>query len=324
MRKIAVITGSRADASPLHQVLNILDTLVELVHITTEGLFGHQELIRDTLTSERPDMVVLLGDRYETLVAASVAALLRIPIAHLAGGDITEGAVDDSFRHAITKLAYWHFPECKLHAQRILQMGESSQNVFIFGAPSVDLLMLPRLPGEDIEKQLGIHLVSPIALVCYHPETLGKDTDNLYKLANAIDKAETLIISGPNEDPGHENVDYFLRKLAVEHHRAIYKPTYSLQLWISLMHNADMLVGNSSAFISDGMTLQSMRCEAGTAELTIKIIGERQKGRYEDSLAMFNRELYPLGRPGTISQLIAEQLATIDIPETTRKIFHAH
>lgn len=340
MRRICVIRGSRADGTPLAPLMKALDRPgCALYSIKTQGLYGHEAAIKRRLQEYKPEIVVVLGDRYETLVSASVAALLAIPVAHLSGGDITEGAVDDAFRHAITKLAYWHFPICELHARRIIRMGESPDRVFALGAPAVDLLARPRMTRGEIEARYCVKLNSPVALVCLHPETLGgKEADgtNVDALCRALDGIGTAIISGCNLDPGNKWLGEWLQKLAAARPDTVLRDTYSALLWTSLMHEADVLIGNSSGFIVEGMTLQQLHCEemlynmlaygkASFKELNIKIIGNRQRGRYEDALAMFKpcwQNPYPFGKPGAVSQAIADKLMSVEIPDMPRKGFH--
>lgn len=325
MRKIAVYCGSRADSSPLTSVIKSLGE--HAIIIQTEGLCGHEAYIKKQLEDIRPDMLLVLGDRYESLVAASVAALLAIPIAHCHGGEITEGAVDDAFRHAITKLAYWHFPSCGLHADRICALGENGENIFVYGAPGVDALAEPIMTKEECERSVG-KINGTLALVSYHPETLGSVD---WGWLEQVKKYDTIIIVGPNQDIGNEAIKDFLMDWARDN-SASYALAYSHRLWISLMHHADALIGNSSGFIIEGMALQQMR--GGKPEIII--VGERQKGRHEEALEMFKpmgyyqgipirneKQLFPFGRPGTVGKAIAEKLLSVEIPKYPRKKFYA-
>jgi UDP-hydrolysing UDP-N-acetyl-D-glucosamine 2-epimerase len=300
MRKIAFHTGSRADYSPLSNVIKLLGD--NAIHIQTEGLYGHEQYIKEQIERTRPDILVLLGDRYETLVVASVAALLCIPIAHIHGGEETVGAVDNGFRHAITKLSYWHMVAHADYAQRIIQMGEDPSRVFVTGAPGVDQY------AHIKEKE---HPIEPhIALVCYHPETLGHDKDNLRDIFALLPNyRKAVYISGANADSGGTEInEFWQRNKFQEWHFAL---TYQREQWIRLMCEADILIGNSSCFIIEGMTLGKR----------IINIGDRQKGRYEEALKHFAAERYPYGVPGVVSPKIAELLMTLPIPEKPRKAF---
>lgn len=337
MRKICVITGSRADASPLAPVIAELKKYedIQLIHLETEGLYGHERVLRVKLKVMKPDIVVLLGDRYETLISAIVVAQLCIPIAHLSGGDITTGAVDDAFRHAITKLAYWHFPICKLHGDRIYQMGENPEHIFTVGCPGVDMLTRPITGKACLESQLKLNLSSPLALVCYHPETLSRKSieEQFHRVRVAIqpiiNAGGSVVISGSNKDTGGAELNKLWPTLASQ--SVLFNETFHQDVWRSLMHYADVLIGNSSGFIIEGMTL-------GKEYINI---GDRQKGRYEYALGMFNQfkpgaitwidtkpgvinivPIYPFGRPGMVSPKIASLLATLPLPETTQKVFN--
>lgn len=306
MRRIACITGSRADGCPLTPVIEALGKSAH--RIKTSGLYGHEGTLLSILRQQKPDIVCLLGDRYETLVAASVASLLCIPIAHIHGGDVTVGAVDDAFRNAITKLAYWHFPACQLHAERIQAMGEPSERVFVCGAPGVDALAMSFMTRKECETELGINLKPPIALICYHPETLGSKTQPILDIYSELNRNnyETIIISGANKDSGGKEINDFWRAQIEHGHKKniLFKKTFSQKLWLSLMRHADVLIGNSSSFIFEGMTLGKKFINIGT----------RQKGRYEEAIALFAREQYPFSEPGTVAKKIAERLLSIGIP----------
>lgn len=290
MRRISVITGSRADASPLANVIRLLGD--NCIHIETQGLYGHEQFIKESLAREKPNLVVLLGDRYETLVAATVAALLCIPICHIHGGEETEGAVDNAFRHAITKLAYYHFAIHEDYAKRIIQMGESPDRVFVTGAP-----------GVDQYKDGKISNISDTALVCLHPETLGNNEKIISRTLEAISGLQCYV-SSANEDIGVKEINTMWREKGIE--------PQSFSNWPELMRKAGVLIGNSSCFIIEGMTLGKK----------VINIGDRQKGRYEEALKHFAANKYAYGVPGEVSPKIAELLLTLPIPDKPRKAFH--
>lgn len=295
MRRIAVITGSRADESPLSNVIRLLGD--NAIHIKTEGLYGHEEAIRRTLTEAKPDIVCLLGDRYETLVAASVAALQTIPIAHIHGGEETLGAVDSAFRHAITKLSYYHFTAHQDYAARVIQMGESPDRVFVTGAPGVDQY-------DQVED--SIFSKRPLAVVCYHPETLGTDAENLALIKTKLAGVGSYIVSTVNADIGNQTIKDFWKAEGIEPQQ------YRQDEWVSFMRHADILIGNSSCFILEGMMLGKK----------VINIGDRQEGRYEAALRHFAADKYAYGKPGEVSPKIAQLLMTLPIPEKPRKVFY--
>jgi UDP-N-acetylglucosamine 2-epimerase len=284
MRKIAVITGSRADESPLGNVIKLLGD--NCIHIKTEGLYGHEQFIRESLQKAKPDFLVLLGDRYETLMAATVACMLNVPLVHLHGGEITEGAVDDSFRHAISKLSYYHFVCHAKYKARLERMGESPDRIFVTGAPGVDgLEELPYWRNEN----------STYNLCCLHSETLGSDLKNLAE-SLLIQKHIKKIWTTCNAD----------KKL---HDKG---GNYRRPHWLNLIYHAKTLIGNSSSFIFEGMTLGKK----------VIMIGDRQKGRYEDAVEFFKAEKFPYGKPGTVSPKIVDLLMTLPIPKKPKKVFH--
>lgn len=306
MRKIAIYSGSRADYCPLSSVLKLLDNKADVKHIKTAGLFDHEAHIKFWLEEFKPDLVVLLGDRYESLVAASVAALLTIPIVHIHGGEETTGAVDNAFRHAITKLSYYHFAMHEDFAARIIKMGEHPERVFVTGAPGIDQYANEGLTREQLEKQLDFRLIPPFALVCYHPETLGSDDLNMQKIHQLMEEYLTVVVTGANQDIGGDAIN---RTWQADNANIYYRPTFSPEIWTSLMRHADVLIGNSSCFIIDGFTLGKK----------VIIIGDRQKGRYEDALRHFADNPKAYGEIGNVSLRIVELLLTLPIPEKPRK-----
>lgn len=306
MRRIAIITGSRADACPLRNVIRLLGD--NCIHIKTQGLYGHEAFIKESLEREKPDFIVLLGDRFETLVAAGVAALLAIPIVHLHGGETTEGAVDDQFRNAISKLAYYHFVCHSNYRERLVGvLGEARERIFVTGAPAMDALLDEPLTREECEKELGRKL-KHFSLACYHPTTLeweNIDTLNFNHVANLCSLSGNFIIAGANCDIRGKEINDQWQKIA----KNSYYPTLNHRLWLSLMHYADSLIGNSSSFIFEGMTLGKK----------VFMVGDRQKGRYEDAVEFFKTEKYPYGIPGEVSPKIVDLLMTLPIPYPVRK-----
>ena len=129
----------------------------------------------DALDRLKPDILVVLGDRFEMLAAAQAAMVARIPIAHIHGGETTEGAFDEGIRHAITKMAQWHFVAAEPYRKRVIQLGESSNRVFNFGAPGLDYFQSAEwLDRPSLEKSLALQFTHPVFLVTYHPATLGQ------------------------------------------------------------------------------------------------------------------------------------------------------
>jgi UDP-hydrolysing UDP-N-acetyl-D-glucosamine 2-epimerase len=238
--------------------------------------------------------------------------------------------VDNQFRHAITKLAYWHFPICELHASRIVAMGEDPARIFDLGAPAVDNLV-DLMSLEECEEALGYKIKRPFALVCYHPETLSSKSimAQFQDVIHALPPRGSVIVSGANQDAGGGEINELwqsVSRVPLIGKNIMFRKTYDSHLWNSLMSHADVLIGNSSAFVIEGMTL---------GKKTI-MVGDRQKGRYEDALKMFaptQKDLddefytptsrkYVFGVPGTVSEQIAKKLLEVEIPKPLRKAFY--
>lgn len=228
----------------------------------------------DALAELQPAIVVLLGDRFELFAPAIAALMLRIPIAHIHGGERSEGAIDESVRHAITKMASLHFPATESYRQRIIQMGESPERVFNFGAPGLDqIYRTPLLTRAQLEQELGLSLQDPVALVTYHPATQdrgGVDTQ-VRQLAGAI-KASKLnaVFTMANADARGARINALLRALCA-HTPGRFKwvPHLGHRRYLSCLKHFAVMVGNSSS----GLT------EAPSFRLPVVNVGDRQRGR---------------------------------------------
>jgi UDP-N-acetylglucosamine 2-epimerase (non-hydrolysing)/GDP/UDP-N,N'-diacetylbacillosamine 2-epimerase (hydrolysing) len=228
----------------------------------------------DAFSEMKPQIVVLLGDRFELLAPAIAALMLQIPIAHIHGGELTEGAMDDSVRHAITKLASLHFPATEVYRRRILQMGELPSRVFNFGAPGLDQVHRSRLmTRRELEQDLGIDLKHPVALVTYHPVTRD-DSDVVTQLGALTDAIEAsglpAVFTAANADAEGARINARLRSFCAENPR---KFTWVAHLghrrYLSCLKYFAVMVGNSSS----GLT------EAPSFRLPVVNIGDRQRGR---------------------------------------------
>lgn len=222
----------------------------------------------------KPDVLVLLGDRYELLAAAQAAVLARVPIAHLHGGEATEGAIDECIRHAVTKLSHWHFAAAEPYAERIRQMGEAPDRVWNIGAPAMDnISALDHIPKEELETFLGLTLREPAFLVTYHPVTLEDDGGlaALQSLLAALDTFEaSVIITGSNADHGANAIRASLKAYTDERpDRVVLIESLGAQRYLSLMRYVDAVVGNSSSGI----------LEAPAVGVPSVDIGPRQQGR---------------------------------------------
>ena len=221
----------------------------------------------------RPDLLVLLGDRLEMLAAAVAALPLAIPVAHLHGGEITEGAIDEQARHALTKLSHLHFPAAAAYAQRILQMGEEPWRVHCVGAPGLDrLARLPALPRAELARRIGLPLRRPTLLVTFHPVTLepGEASAHADELAAALASVEgDVVITYPGADADHGAVIERLEALAAARPGTRMMPALGEESYGALLREADVMVGNSSSGL----------IEAPSFGLPVVNVGLRQRGR---------------------------------------------
>ena len=230
-----------------------------------EGLAAH-------LTGDPPDLVLLLGDRFETLAAALAASALRIPIAHIHGGEITTGAQDDAWRHAITKLAHLHFAATALSGERIAQLGEERWRIHVVGALGLEQLRRWRVDPAVERRLRDLGLRKPVAVVTYHPTTLGGDpTRETTELTAALEKwTGTIVVTAPNADIGSAAVRAELERfVAVEPQRRRFVASLGNEAYLGLLKVSDVMIGNSSSGI----------IEAPSVPLAVVNVGARQEGR---------------------------------------------
>jgi UDP-hydrolysing UDP-N-acetyl-D-glucosamine 2-epimerase len=288
-----------------------------------------------------PGMVVLLGDRFEIFAAAAAATLLGVPIAHIHGGELTLGALDDALRHAITKMAHLHFTAAQPYAKRVIQMGESPKRVFVTGAPGVDAIAATDFPdAASLGGDLGLALHHPLFLVTYHPVTQRKDDEAkaVAALLAALDRfpKARIVITGVNADPGRERIARRLAAYARKHaSRVTLHASLGQRRYLGVLALADAVIGNSSSGL----------IEAPALGVPTVDIGSRQGGRLrarsvigaaEDPQAIaraivraldpafrvrLRRQTPPYGRPGAAKRMHAI-LAAADWSTLSPKPFH--
>lgn len=227
--------------------------------------------VAGALEQHRPDALVLVGDRFETAAAALAATLAAVPVVHLHGGEETEGAFDNSLRHAITKLAHLHFVSHAKHAARVRAMGEDPASIHVVGAPGLDNLHRADLPGRDeLAHDLGSELRAPVVVVTLHPSTLGGDpAAEARAVASAMDAVPaTYIITLPNADPGAAVIRAILCEAGKRPGRIVVESLGERRYW-GLLRVADAMLGNSSSAL----------VEAPAVHLPAVNVGERQRGR---------------------------------------------
>jgi UDP-hydrolysing UDP-N-acetyl-D-glucosamine 2-epimerase len=232
--------------------------------------------LADVLGAMRPDLLLLIADRYEMLAPASAALALRIPIAHIEGGEISEGAIDDAVRNALTKMSHIHFTSTEAARARVIAMGEEPWRVHRAGAPSLDhLLHSHLLTREEVEARCGIDLRIPAIVVAYHPVTLEQDTTiEAGALFSALDHiagqgSAQLIFCFPNPDAGSRALVERTREFLTRHANArLFVNLDAIAYW-SLLRETQAMIGNSSGGIM----------ETASFALPTVNIGLRQKGR---------------------------------------------
>ena len=316
IRKICVVTGSRADYGLLYWLMREIESIDNLklqivvtgMHLSPEfGLTFNQieqdgfiidykvEMLlssdsgtgisksmgvgmigfADAFEGLKPDLLVLLGDRFEIFSAASVATILKIPIAHLHGGETTEGAFDESFRHSITKMSHLHFVSMLDYRHRVIQLGEYPDRVFNVGAIGIDnIKRLSLLSRKDTEESIGFSLGKRNLLITFHPATLEKSTskEQFSNLLGALDELEktNLFFTKTNADTDSRVINKMIDEYVKNHSdKAIAYTSLGQLRYLSVMKHMDGIVGNSSSGL-----LEAPSFKIGTVN-----IGDRQRGR---------------------------------------------
>tara|TARA_B100000795_G_scaffold256310_2_gene228638 strand:- start:1115 stop:2263 length:1149 start_codon:yes stop_codon:yes gene_type:complete len=254
------------------KINNLSSTDTRSAIVKSTGLLT--SLLSDSFEKLQPDIVLLLGDRYETHAAAICALLMNIPIAHIHGGEITEGAVDEQIRHSITKMSYLHFCAAEPYRERVIQMGEDPTRVFNVGAPGIDnIVNFNLLTKDNLEEELNWKFSSNSALFTYHPVTLSETNviNDLNIILSILEKSNlNILFTYANADLGgaiiNNKIENFC-KLRPEKYKVV-KNLGQLK-YLSAMKHADLLIGNSSSGI----------IEAASFKKPVVNIGDRQKGR---------------------------------------------
>jgi len=319
MKRVCVVTGSRADYGLLRWVMEGIQASSELelqlvvtgMHLASE--FGNtwREIEADGFSIDRkidtllssdspagvtksmglglisfadafselsPDMVLVLGDRSEIFVAAAAATVACIPIAHLHGGERTEGAIDESFRHSITKMSHLHFVAAEEYRRRVIQLGEDPDRVILVGGLGIDsILRLPLLSPGEVEESLGLTFSERNLLITFHPVTLepAAAEGQMLELLSALEPlAETsLIFTMPNADTGGRQLIRMVEEFVGQHSNAFAFTSLGQLRYLSTIRNVDAVVGNSSSGLTEVPSFKK-----GTIN-----IGTRQQGRLRTS-----------------------------------------
>lgn len=318
MRKICVVTGTRAEYGLLSRLMRMIkesnNTQLQVVatnmHLSPKYGNTYKEIEADGFVIDRrvpiidetapndshstvlemsralsgfadayselkPDLLVVLGDRYEILAAAAAALIMRIPIAHISGGDVTEGAFDDAIRHSITKMSQLHFPSTEEYRKRVIQLGEQPDRVFNVGALGVEnIKKMPLMGKEEIEKEIDFKINNNTILVTYHPVTLGNRTakDDIEDFVSALEERKDVqvIFTMPNSDTGGQFiVDAINDFVAKNPERSKAFKSLGVVRYLSVMSQVAAVVGNSSSGL----------VEVPSFGIPTLNIGDRQKGR---------------------------------------------
>lgn len=272
------------------------DQPVDIGRALGQGVAGFAAALAEI----KPDLLLVLGDRYEMCAAALAALPLQIPVGHIHGGELTLGAMDDALRHAITKLSHLHFASCREYSHRIIQMGEEPWRVKVCGAPGLDnILATTVMEPEELAQALGLPMEPAPLLVTYHPVTL-EQTDSAWQIQElfaALDELErTTVFTLPNADAKGRMLAKMVREFCAGRDWAHLRENLFTKVYLSLMAHAGAMVGNSSSGI----------IEAPSFELPVVNIGARQEGRikaaniidtgygHEEILAGIKRALSPV------------------------------
>ena len=380
-RKVCVVTGTRAEYGLLYWLLKEIEADKELqlqvivtgMHLSPEFGLTYKEIEKEfkinkkiemLLSSDtsvgisksmglaqisfseayeelQPDMVVVLGDRYEIFSATSAAMIARIPIAHIHGGEKTEGAFDESIRHSITKMSHLHFTATNEYKNRVIQLGEDPSRVFNVGGMGIEnIKRLELLNKKEFEKSIEFKLNIKNILVTFHPVTLENSTakEQFKELLDAIDELEdtNIIFTKANSDTDGRVINQMIDEYVIKNsHKSIGFTSLGQLRYLSALQYVDAVVGNSSSGLAEAPSFK-----IGTIN-----IGDRQKGRIKassvidcepnkDSILKSFEKLYskefqeslkdtinPYG-DGCASKKIVEILKSVDLENILKKSFY--
>lgn len=296
--------------------------------------------VADVLNRIKPDILVVLGDRYEILAVAQAAMVARIPIAHIHGGEATEGLIDEAIRHAVTKMSHLHFVAAEDYKRRVIQLGEQPDRVFNVGAVCLDNIdRLALMSKRELEEDLGFYFGDPTFLVTYHPVTLNEESpERLFsELLKALDDFPTaqVLFTGVNADAYGRGIKRAVDEYAHRNPGRVFSViSLGQRRYLSAMRHADAVIGNSSSALLEAPAI-------GTSTVNI---GDRQKGRLcapsviscdeehraismaikkvltPDFKQIANKKIIPYGTPGA-SKRIADILGSYPLREILFKRF---
>lgn len=296
--------------------------------------------IADALAELSPDIIVVLGDRYELLPICSAALIMGIPIAHISGGDITEGAIDDSVRHAVSKMASLHFPGVEESGKRLCQMGEEQERIFVVGEPGLDnFFRTDCISKDELAHSLNIDINKKWILCTYHPETkseLSGDknvVDAIVSLFKNHDDIE-LIITSANADFGGAEINQQFQEASDNFSHFHFFTSLGQDRYTSFMNYCSLVIGNSSSGVVEAATIQKAVIDIGDRQkgrprstnvihcssTSSDISNAYQKVKSEQFIAKLSNAKNPYG-DGKTSRRVVEILSTIDLESLNRKRF---
>jgi GDP/UDP-N,N'-diacetylbacillosamine 2-epimerase (hydrolysing) len=251
--------------------VDILENIID-AQSTARAMSKAQNEITKILIEIKPDLMVVLGDRYEILSAVISALLSGVPVAHIHGGEVTTGAFDDAIRNAITKMSHLHFTATEISKNRVIQMGEIPANTFNFGGLGVDAIQsFHFLSQEEVEKYLGNKFGTKNLLVTYHPETISNKSasEQIQILLDALSRKKdiNLIFTGVNTDPGSDEISRAINQFVQSNSNAKYYPSLGQSLYLSTLLYCEGVVGNSSSGILEVPTLKKATINIGNRQL---------------------------------------------------------
>ena len=329
----------RADGFEPDEAIEILlsnDTPTAICKSMGLALIGYGEAIWRL----KPDILVVLGDRFETFCMAAAAQVCRVPLAHIHGGETTEGAIDEAFRHSISKMAHLHFACCDAYRQRIIQLGEAPDRVFNVGALGVENIRhIPLMERDELSESIGFDLEKPYFLVTFHPVTLEQSTSKgqFQSLLNALDAFPEfdVIFTRANADTDGRVINHLIKGYVEKHsNRCLSVTSLGMRRYLSAMKFCAVVIGNSSSGI----------IEAPSFKIPTVNIGDRQKGRLQAASILncsphtkaikqtiahalstafqecLSTTLNPYDQPDTRSTIV-DLLEQVDILDITKKAF---
>jgi GDP/UDP-N,N'-diacetylbacillosamine 2-epimerase (hydrolysing) len=272
------------DGFQIDFTVDIIENIID-AQSTARAMSKAQIEITKILTEIKPDLMLVLGDRYEILSAVISALLTNVPVAHIHGGEVTTGAFDDAIRNAITKMSQLHFVATEKNKKRVIQMGELPANTFNFGGLGVDAIQgLNLLSKAEVEEKLGMKFGAKNLLITYHPETISKISPikqiQVLLEALSIKKEINLIFTGVNADPGSDEISRAINQFVQSNSNSRLYASLGQRVYLSTLLYCDGVVGNSSSGILEVPSFK---------KATINI-GNRQRGR-EMAESVINCEL---------------------------------